>query len=378
MFKRVVDDILEASDSSIVDAVADDVVFAFELSLVDVIAGEVVLDSDLSLVDTVSGKVFSASILSEIDTVAGKVLSASELSGVDKFAGDVLFCSDLSVVDAVVDNVLFDSDLSLVDTVTGKIFSASDLSVVDTVTADVLFGDDSLSSVAVDGKGVLLSSGFKLVSVVADNGVLGSGFSLVVGEFTTGNFWGEACSDIVDAVGDNCVGFSRQISVSVVLFNSEVLVEKLTGGTSAADLLDSSETLFDAIRLGLVRMSPKSESSLPIRGSTSEFVASERVLLVAVALVLASGMLLISFALLIIKASASARLNSDSGGFAVSIKLSCSEFSGSPGIGYNKGLLVLIPGTIECWVGASSGIKDSGSSIKSSPIGSVKGTRSHS
>lgn len=164
----------------------------------------------------------------------------------------------------------------------------------------------------------------------------------------------------------------------MVAFNSELLIDKLTGGTSAADLLDSEERLFKAIRLGLVRGSPKSESSLPIKGSTSEFVVFLRVLLLVGALVLASGMLLISFALLIIKASASARMNSDFGGFAVSIKLSCSEFSGSPGIWYNKGLLVLIPGTIECWVGASSGIKDSSSSIKGSPIGSVKGTRSHS
>lgn len=196
------------------------------------------------------------------------------------------------------------------------------------MTGDVLFGDDSLSSVAVDGKAVLLSSGFELVSAVAGNGVLGEACSLVVEAFTTGNFWGEACSDIVDAVGDNCVLFSRQISVAVVVFNSLVAVDKLTGGTSLADLLESSEKLFKAIRLGLVRGSSKSESSLPIRGSTSEFVASLRVVLVAGVLVLASGMLLISFALLIIKASAFPRLNSDSGGFAVSIKLSCSEFSG--------------------------------------------------
>lgn len=79
------------------------------------------------------------------------------------------------------------------------------MSVVNTVAGDVLFGDGSLFSVAVDGKDVLLSSGFELVSAVAGNGVLRAGFSLVVGAFTAGIFWGEACSDIVDAVGDNCV-----------------------------------------------------------------------------------------------------------------------------------------------------------------------------
>ena len=76
----------------------------------------------------------------------------------------------------------------------------------------------------------------------------------------------------------------------------------------------------------MIRGSPKSESSLPIRGSTSEFVVSLRVLLVIRGLVLASGMLLILEALLIIKASASVRLNSDAGPLAGSIKLSCSGF----------------------------------------------------
>ena len=89
---------------------------------------------------------------------------------------------------------------------------------------------------------------------------------------------------------------------------------------------------------------------------------------------LAEGMLLISEALLIIKASASVRLNSDAGSLAVSIKLSCSEFSESPEVWYNKVLLVLMSGRIECFVGATPGIKDSSSSIKGSPIGSVKGT----
>jgi len=52
----------------------------------------------------------------------------------------------------------------------------------------------------------------------------------------------------------------------VVLFSSELLIDELTGGMSVADLLESEETLFEAIRFGLVRGSPKSESSLPIRG----------------------------------------------------------------------------------------------------------------
>ncbi|MEG3880903.1 hypothetical protein QT972_26420 [Microcoleus sp. herbarium7] len=51
-----------------------------------------------------------------------------------------------------------------------------------------------------------------------------------------------------------------------------------------------------------------------------------------VALVLAEGMLLISEALLVIKASVSARLNSDCDGLAVSIKLGFSEFDEEPGV----------------------------------------------
>ena len=62
------------------------------------------------------------------------------------------------------------------------------------------------------------------------------------------------------------------------------------------------------------------------------------------------------------------------GSLAVSIKLSCSEFSDSPGVGYNKVLLVLISGRIECLVGASPGIKNSSSSMGSFSIGSGKGT----
>ena len=82
----------------------------------------------------------------------------------------------------------------------------------------------------------------------------------------------------------------------------------------------------------MVKGSPKPESSLPIRGSTSEFVVSLRVLLVIRGLVLAEGMLLISEALLIIKVSASVRLNSDASALAGSIKLGCSEFSEEPGV----------------------------------------------
>ena len=92
-----------------------------------------------------------------------------------------------------------------------------------------------------------------------------------------------------------------------------------------AGLLKSEFWFFETIGLGLIRGSSKSEFSLPIRGSTSkldEFMG----------LVLAEGMLLISETLLIIKSSALARLNSDVGSLAVSIKLSCSEFSVSPGV----------------------------------------------
>ena len=67
-------------------------------------------------------------------------------------------------------------------------------------------------------------------------------------------------------------------------------------------------------------------------------------------------------------------MNSDAGSLAVSIKLSCSEFSEAPGVGYNKVLLVLMSGRIECLVGATPGIKDSSSSMGSFSNGSVKGT----
>ena len=78
--------------------------------------------------------------------------------------------------------------------------------------------------------------------------------------------------------------------------------------------------------MGLISGSSKSESSLPIRGSTSEFVVILRLLLVVISLVPAEGMLLISEALLIIKVSGLDRLNSEAGSLAASIRLSCSEF----------------------------------------------------
>jgi len=101
-----------------------------------------------------------------------------------------------------------------------------------------------------------------------------------------------------------------------------------------AGLLKSEFWFFETIGLGLIRGSSKSESSLPIRGSTSEFVVFLIVLLVVRALVLAEGMLLMSEALLIIKSSALARLNSDVGSLAVSIKfkLSCSGSDDSAGV----------------------------------------------
>jgi hypothetical protein len=85
-------------------------------------------------------------------------------------------------------------------------------------------------------------------------------------------------------------------------------------------------------------------------------------------------MLLIFEALLIIKASVLVRLNSSFGWVAVSIKLSCSEVSYLPAVGYNKVLLVLISGRIEGFVRATPGIKDSSSSIRGFSIGFGKGT----
>jgi len=126
--------------------------------------------------------------------------------------------------------------------------------------------------------------------------------------------------------------------------------------------------------LGLISGSSKSESSWPIRGSTSEFVVLLRLLLVVISLVPAEGMLLISEALLIIKVSGLDRLNSEAGSLAASIRLSCSEFSDWPGVWYNKVLLVLISDRIECFVGTIPGIKDSSSSIRGFSLGSGKGT----
>ena len=134
-----------------------------------------------------------------------------------------------------------------------------------------------------------------------------------------------------------------------MLFSPELSLDLSVAWVFVAGLLKSKFGLFETIGLGLIRGYSKSESSLPIRGSTSKLDESLGVLLVIRGLVLAEGMLLISEALLIIKSSAVARLNSDVGWLAVSIKLSCSEFSVCPGVWY-KVLLVLISGRIECFV----------------------------
>ena len=244
------------------------------------------------------------------------------VEGVEALSGSRLVAvSKLLAVEFSVSDVLFDSDLS----------------VVDAVADDILFGSDSLLSVVSGDKGVWCSSGFEVVSAVGTTVVWLVAFSLVVSAVTASNFWLFSCSDWPTAAAGNCVVFSGNLSLAavvaaVVLFSSELLIEELTGGMSVADLLESEETLFDAIGFGLVKGSPKPESSLPIRGSTSEFVVSLRVLLVIRGLVLAEGMLLIPEALLIIKVSASVRLNSDAEPLAGSIKLGCSEFSEEPGV----------------------------------------------
>jgi hypothetical protein len=271
--------------------------------------------------------------------------------------------SKLLAVEFSVSDVLFDSDLSVVDAVAG----------------DVLFGSDSLLSVVSDDKGVGCSSGFEVVSAVGTTVVSLLAFSLVVSAVTASNFWLFSCSDWETATAGNCVVFSGKLSLAavvaaVVLFSSELLINESISGVFIAGLLKSELGLFEKIRLGLIRGSSKAEPSLPIRGSTSKLDESLGALLVITWLVLAEDMLLISGALLIIKASALARLNPSFGWLAVSIKLRCSEFPDSPEVWYNKVLLVLISGRIECFVGATPGIKDSSSSVKGSPIGSVKGT----
>jgi hypothetical protein len=229
------------------------------------------------------------------------------------------------------------SKLLAVDISAGEVLFDFDLSVVDAVTDDTSFGSDSLLSVVSNDKGVWCSSDFEVVSAVVTNVVSLVAFSLVVSAVTTSNFWLFSCSDWSTAASGNCVVFCGNSSLAAivsaaVLFSSELLIDELTRGRSVADLLESEEKLFDAIRFWLVKGSPKPELSLPIRGSNSEFGVSLRVLLVIRGLVLAEGMLLISEALLIIKVSASVRLNSDAGSLAGSIKLGGSEFSEEPGV----------------------------------------------
>jgi hypothetical protein len=201
--------------------------------------------------------------------------------------------SKLLAVEFSVSDVLFDSDLSAVDAVAG----------------DVLFGDDSLLSVVSDDEGVWCSSGFEVVSAVVTNVVWLVASSLVVSAVTTSNFWLFSRSDWATEVAGNCVVFSGKLLLAavvsaVVLFGSELSIELSTAWVFVAGLLKSEFWLFEPIGLGLIRGSSKSESSLPIRGSTSKLDESMGVLLVIRGLVLAEGMLLISEALLIIKASA--------------------------------------------------------------------------
>ena len=223
------------------------------------------------------------------------------------------FESKLLLVEGV--EALSDSRLVAVSKLLAVEFSVSDvlfnsdLSVVDAVAGDVLFDSDSLLSVVSDDNGVGCSSGFDVVSAVVTNVVESVAFSLVVSAVTARNFWLFSGSDWPTAAEGNCVVFSGNLSLAavvaaVVLFSSELLIEELTGGMSVADLLESEVMLFDAIRFGSVKGSPKPESSLPIRGSNSKLSESMGVLLVIRGLVLAEGMLLISEALLIIKASA--------------------------------------------------------------------------
>jgi len=128
------------------------------------------------------------------------------------------------------------------------VFSVSDvlfdsgLSVVDAVAGDVLFGSDSLLSVVSDDEGVWCSSGFEVVSSVVTNVVSLVALSLVVSAVTTSKFWLFSCSDWPTEASGNCVVFSGNLSLAavvaaVVLFGSELLIDELTGGRSAADLL---------------------------------------------------------------------------------------------------------------------------------------------
>ncbi len=192
------------------------------------------------------------------------------VEGVEALSGSRLVAvSKLLAVEFSVGDVLFDSDLSAVDAVAG----------------DVLFGSDSLLSVVSDDEGVWCSSGFEVVSAVGTTVVSFVASWLAVPAVTASKLGLFSRSDWATVASGNSVVFSGNLSLAavvaaVVLFSSELLIDELTGGRSVADLLESEETLFDAIHFGLVKGSPKPESSLPIRGSNSEFVVSLRVLLV--------------------------------------------------------------------------------------------------
>ncbi|WP_293330758.1 hypothetical protein [Microcoleus sp. CAWBG58] len=149
------------------------------------------------------------------------------------FSDEVVLRSGI-MVDAVAGDVLFGSERS-VDTVAGDVLFGSKLSTVDTVTGDVLLGSESLLSVAPDDKGILLCSGFELVSGVAGNGVLSEAFSKFVDVVTTGNVLLFSFSELATPVGSNCVLFSGNLSLAVVaadvlLLTCELLTNELIAG----------------------------------------------------------------------------------------------------------------------------------------------------
>ena len=185
---------------------------------------------------------------STLNAFESKLLLVAEIEALS--GSRLVAVSKLLAVEFSVSDVLFDSGLSVVEAVAG----------------DVLFGDDSLLNVVSGDKGVWCFSGFDVVSAVGTTVVLPAAFSLVVSAVTARIFWLFSWSDWATAASGNCVVFSGNLSLAavvaaVVLLSFELLIDELTGGRSAADLLESEVTLFDAIRFGLVKGSSKLESS---------------------------------------------------------------------------------------------------------------------
>ena len=186
------------------------------------------------------------------------------VEGVEALSGSRLVAvSKLLAVEFSVSDVLFDSGLSVVDAVAG----------------DISFGSNSLLSVVSDDKGVWCSSGFEVVSSVVTNVVEFVASWLAVPAVTTCKLGLFSRSHWPSEASGNCVVFSGNWGLAAVvsagvLFSSELWLELSVAWVFVAGLLKSEFWFFAPIGLGLIRGSSTSESSLPIRGSTSNLSES--------------------------------------------------------------------------------------------------------